>query len=373
MPPLLDFVNLSPVRERFGLEDDDLTTLADWVETANTRWGLDGAHRARWGIAASYEAGTWRSAIDRLLLGIAVSDDPDNLAVGQMLPIGVEGSNTAVAGRLADLLTRLADLTDAVQGTRPVHEWLRLLQNAAATLFAVDPDSGWQQTRLSNLLEDLAAQAVIGSETCGVDLALADIRHLLGSNLQGTAGRADFFRGGVTVSSPTPLRGIPYRVVCLLGMDESAFAAGSPNGDDLTSADPRLGDRDRRSDARQSLLETVLAAQATPGGDPHRTQRGDQPAGPRRRGGGRAARRAHRHHRSLQCANRPSPGSRSPIPRQSFDQRNFATVGSPSVGAGLDRAVELRPAGPCRGRRRACHRGRHGPSSPHPSPTPPRR
>ena len=49
---VLDFVNLSPVRERFGLEDDDLTTLADWVETANTRWGLDGAHRARWGIAA---------------------------------------------------------------------------------------------------------------------------------------------------------------------------------------------------------------------------------------------------------------------------------------------------------------------------------
>ena len=76
----------------------------------------------------------------------------------------------------------------------------------------------------------------------------------------GTAGRADFFRGGVTISSLTPLRGIPYRVVCLLGMDESAFALGSPNGDDLTTADPRLGDRDRRSDARQAVLETVLAA-----------------------------------------------------------------------------------------------------------------
>lgn len=332
---VLDFVNLSPVRERFGLEDDDLTTLADWVETANTRWGLDGAHRARWGIAASYEAGTWRSAIDRLLLGIAVSDDPDNLAVGQMLPIGVEGSNTAVAGRLADLLTRLADLTDAVQGTRPVHEWLRLLQNAAATLFAVDPDSGWQQTRLSNLLEDLAAQAVIGSETCGVDLALADIRHLLGSNLQGTAGRADFFRGGVTISSPTPLRGIPYRVVCLLGMDESAFAAGSPNGDDLTTADPRLGDRDRRSDARQSLLETVLAARQ------HlvviRTGRSvvtNQPVP----AAVVVAELLDVVTDTIDPAVRQSVVSRLTIthPRQSFDERNFEMVGSPSVGAGLD-------------------------------------
>ena len=88
---VLDFANLGPVRERFELEDEDLTTLADWVDKANTRWGLDGAHRVRWGIPASYEAGSWRSAIDRLLLGIAVSDDPNALAVGRILPIGVEG------------------------------------------------------------------------------------------------------------------------------------------------------------------------------------------------------------------------------------------------------------------------------------------
>ncbi|MCP4957671.1 MAG: hypothetical protein GY925_00215, partial [Actinomycetia bacterium] len=169
----------------------------------------------------------------------------------------------------------------------------------------------------------------------GVDLSLADIRHLLGSHLQGTAGRADFFRGGVTISSPTPLRGIPFRVVCLLGMDESAFAAGSPNGDDLTTADPRLGDRDRRSDTRQSLLETVLAAQE------HLV--------------------VIRNGRSV-VTNQPVPAAvvvaelvdvitdtvdptvrRSAAslltithPRQSFDERNFETVGSPSVDAGLD-------------------------------------
>ena len=332
---VLDFANLGPVRERFELEDEDLTTLADWVDKANTRWGLDGAHRVRWGIPASYEAGSWRSAIDRLLLGIAVSDDPNALAVGRILPIGVEGSDTAVVGRLADMVARLADLADAVQGTRPAQEWLRLLQDAAATLFAVDPDSVWQQTRLANVLEDLAAQAVIGSETCGVGLALADIRNLLGSQLQGTAGRSDFFRGGVTISSPTPLRGIPYRVVCLLGMDESAFAAGSPNGDDLTTADPRLGDRDRRSDARQSLLETVLAARE------HlvvirsgRSVVTNQPVP----AAVVVAELVGVVTDTIDPAVRQSAISRLTIthPRQSFDERNFGTVGSPSVEAGLD-------------------------------------
>lgn len=332
---VLDFVNLDPVRERFGLNDEDLATLADWVDTANTRWGLDGAHRVRWGIPASYEAGSWRSAIDRLLMGITVSDDPDALAVGQLLPIGVEGTDTAVAGRLADLLARLADLTDAVQGTRPAHAWFRLLQDAAATLFAVDPDSAWQQTRLANVLEDLADHAVIGSEACGVDLALADIRHLLGSYLQGTAGRADFFRGGVTISSLTPLRGIPYRVVCLLGMDESAFALGSPNGDDLTTADPRLGDRDRRSDARQAVLETVLAARE------HlvlirngRSVVTNQPIP----AAVVMAELLDVITDTIDLAARPSALTQLTIthPRQSFDERNFQIVGSPSVGPGLD-------------------------------------
>ena len=332
---VLDFANLGPVRKRFGLADEDVARLADWVDKANTRWGLDGAHRARWGIPAGYAAGSWRSAIDRLLLGIAVSDDPDALAVGEILPIGVEGSDTAVAGRLADLLARLAALTEAVQGTRPAHEWLQLLQGAAAALFAVDADSAWQQTRLANVLEDLAAQAVIGSETCGVELTLADIRHLLGNHLQGTAGRTDFFRGGVTISSPTPLRGIPYRVVCLLGMDESAFAAGSPNGDDLTTADPRLGDRDRRSDVRQAMLETVLAARKNlvvirNGRNVVTNQLVPAAVVVAELVDVVAA--------TIDPAARQSALARLTIthPRQSFDERNFETVGSPSVEAGLD-------------------------------------
>ena len=287
-----------------------------------------------------------------------------------MLPIGVEGSNTAVAGRLADLLTRLADLTDAVQGTRPVHEWLRLLQNAAATLFAVDPDSGWQQTRLSNLLEDLAAQAVIGSETCGVDPRPWPTSVIsLGSNLQGTAGRADFFRGGVTISSPTPLRGIPYRVVCLLGMDESAFAAGSPNGDDLTTRrPPDWATATAGLTPRQSLLETVLAARQ------HlvviRTGRSvvtNQPGTPPLWWWPNCSTWL-RTPSIPQCANRSSPGSRSPIPaRVSTSATSRWSAHRRSAPASTDRGAST--LWPVLGPSRACHRGESRPFLA----TPPRR
>ena len=64
---------------------------------AEVRWGLDGGHRGAWGIPGGYAVGSWRAVLDRLLVGVAVSDD-DAFALGEVLPLGVEGSGVPVAG-----------------------------------------------------------------------------------------------------------------------------------------------------------------------------------------------------------------------------------------------------------------------------------
>ncbi len=257
---VLEFVNLAPVRRRFDLDDQAVDAIARWVETADTRWGLDGEHRAAWGIPADYEVGSWRAALDRLLLGVAASDDDDALVAGRVAPLGVEGGDVAVAGRLADLLARLDRLACAAGASRPLHAWCRLLREAAAELFDSAPPDRWQQNRLANVLSSLETAAELDGAPCTVELELADVRRLLGQHLRGTGGRPDFFRGGITVSSLTPLRNVRFRVVCLLGMDEGAFGSGGVDGDDLVAQLPRLGDRDPRAETRQALLEAVLAA-----------------------------------------------------------------------------------------------------------------
>ena len=58
-----------------------------------------------------------------------------------------------------------------------------------------------------------------------------------------------------------PMRSVPHRVVCLLGLDDGAFPAQGPrDGDDLMLADPHVGERDPRSEDRQLLLDALLAA-----------------------------------------------------------------------------------------------------------------
>ena len=266
---LSDFAGLAPVRRRFGLDDEALALLEDWIDAAGIRWGLDPAHRVAWGIPEDYTASTWAGAIDRILMGIAVSDDPSALTWGHLAPVPVEGDGITVAGRVADLLTRLGLLAERVGGLHPIGYWLDVLGQASGDLLAEDPGRQWERQRLDEVFERISQESRVpaagrgpdaGTGQASAELSLTDIRHMLGDHLGWSAARPQFFTGGVTFSTPTPLRGVPHRVVCLLGMDETSFRAGSPDGDDLLALEPHLGDRDRREDLRQALLDSVLGA-----------------------------------------------------------------------------------------------------------------
>ncbi len=268
---VVNFIALPPVRRRFGFDDEAVEQITSWIHSANVRWGMNGAQRQRWGVPAAYTDGTFLKAVDRLMAGITTSNDPSVLAHGEVAPLAVEGNGIPTAGKLASLLSLLSGYVEDAQHPKPVRDWLTLLEGASTELFEVDPDRPWERARLTGIFEQMAKapahtipdEAVDSNGTPDpnqVLLTLADVRHLIGDQLGKMPGRPGFFRGGITISTPTPLRGVPHRVVCLLGMDESAFSSGAPDGDDLMGADPHLGDRDNRADLRQVLLDSVLAA-----------------------------------------------------------------------------------------------------------------
>ena len=57
------------------------------------------------------------------------------------------------------------------------------------------------------------------------------------------------------------MRSVPDGVVVLVGMDDGAVPRrGSGDGDDLLLREPRIGERDVRSEDRQLFLDAVMAA-----------------------------------------------------------------------------------------------------------------
>jgi exodeoxyribonuclease V gamma subunit len=102
---------------------------------------------------------------------------------------------------------------------------------------------------------------VVEADGAQVALTLPEVRALLADRLQGQPTRANFRTGHLTICTLVPMRSIPHRVVCLLGLDDGAFPRKAPrDGDDVMLADPHVGERDPRFEDRQMLLDALMAA-----------------------------------------------------------------------------------------------------------------
>jgi exodeoxyribonuclease V gamma subunit len=255
---VLDLAAREPVRRRFGLDDDDLARLDRWAAECGVRWGLDGAHRVPYGLEA-VEANTWRSGLDRLLTGVAMAEE-DGRLVGGVLPLDdVDSGAIDLTGRLAEFVERLGTALDALSVPRPVAGWAETLRGAADALCAVGAWDAWQREQLDRILEGVSTEASSGDP--GSALSLTGIRALLGDRLRGRPTRANFRTGHLTVCTLVPMRSVPHRMICLMGLDDGAFPRhGAPDGDDILALDPRVGDRSVRGEDRQLLLDALMAA-----------------------------------------------------------------------------------------------------------------
>lgn len=252
---VLDLLALDPVRRRFGFSVADLEKMTDWVGTAGIRWAWDPADRARFGLG-DFPQNTWRFGIDRVLTGVALSDD-SALWLGPTLPLDdVSSTDIGTAGRFAEAVDRLRGFTDDLTGTHDVVRWTELLVDGVEQLCDVAHGDEWQLAQLRRELTGLGDSA--GG---GLELRLSDIRSLLDSRFGGRPTRANFRTGTLTICTMTPMRSVPHRVVCLLGMDDGVFPrGGSQDGDDLLARIPRVGEPDLRSQDRQLFLDAVMAA-----------------------------------------------------------------------------------------------------------------
>jgi exodeoxyribonuclease V gamma subunit len=285
---VVDLAGRDPVRRRFGFDDDELAQIERWVSDVGIRWGLDAAHRHVWKLGELRE-NTWDFGLDRLLLGVAMAEDGNRL-FGGVLPLDdVPSGSVDLAGRFTEFVNRLGSAMRELRGRKPLREWCLGLARATESLSSAGAGESWQLTQMRRLLDEPVLEAsgrsASQAEATQAPLTPPEVRSLLAHRLRGQPTRANFRTGDMTVCTLVPMRSVPHRVVCLLGMDDGVFPRHPErDGDDLIAADPRVGDRDARSEDRQLLLDALLAATdhlvVTYGGRDERTNHPRPPAVP---------------------------------------------------------------------------------------------
>jgi exodeoxyribonuclease V gamma subunit len=268
---LLDLCAAPPVARKFGFSQDDLDRLHDLVPRAGVRWGFDAAHRHRFQMG-EFRQNTWAAGLERLLLGVTM-DETDQHFIGTTLPMDdVDAGDVDLVGRLAELVARVSLLIERCGTSQPLSAWVELFKQAIELLAAVPPTMSWQ---LSHAQRELGDLAVATDQAHDVALSLAEVSALVSEAFRGRASRANFRTGTLTVCTMLPMRSVPHRVVCLLGVDDGVFPRKPPpDGDNIIGDEECVGDHDVRSEDRQLLLDAIMSARERlvvifAGRDPH--------------------------------------------------------------------------------------------------------
>jgi exodeoxyribonuclease V gamma subunit len=259
---LLYLLDVPALRRRFAIDESDLPTLRAWMRGANVRWGLHAEHRASLGLPRDDNAAaphTWMFGLRRMLLGYAVGSETD--AWGDIEPFGeMGGLDAALLGPIVRLIDELDHAWRTMSEPATPAVWCERLRALKHAFFSADDgNDAYTLARLDNILHtwiDACAEA-------GLDdtLPLSVVGDYWLSQLDEAGLAQRFFAGAVTFATLMPMRAIPFRRVCLLGMNDGDYPRTRvPMDFDLMRGYYRPGDRSRREDDRYLLLEALLSA-----------------------------------------------------------------------------------------------------------------
>jgi exodeoxyribonuclease V gamma subunit len=255
-----DLLDVPALAARFGLDEDDLPTLGRWIEGASVRWGLDQQHRAGLGLGSAGEQNSWLFGIRRMLLGYATGAGP---SFGDIEPYAeVGGLDAALAGALAELVESLLAWREQLDAVLTPAQWGERARALTSRFFRARDD---EDRMMLNQLEEALQCWLEVCENALFDEAvpLGVMREAWLSELDQPALSHQFVSGGVTFCTLMPMRAVPFKVVCLLGMNDGDFPRRGHQSDFDLLALPgmaRPGDRSRRDDDRYLMLEALLAA-----------------------------------------------------------------------------------------------------------------
>ena len=250
---ILALLDIPAIRTRFEIELTELEHLRHWVAESGIRFGLMKAQPQQ----PNYNA--WQAGLERMLLGYAMREEngiwQDSLGLDDSY--GLKGR---LAGALAEFIDKLAQWQAVLQQSYLIEQWQEHLTRLVDDFFIADEHTEETLFYIKNSILELATQLqkIPFTQPLTVDV----ITEIMTEKLDVGDNGMRFLVGKVSFCTLLPMRSIPFKVVCLLGMNDSDYPRKQTrNSFDLMQYHRRKGDRSRRDDDRYLFLEALLAAQ----------------------------------------------------------------------------------------------------------------
>ncbi|MGE0086710.1 MAG: exodeoxyribonuclease V subunit gamma, partial [Desulfococcaceae bacterium] len=255
---VLSILESPPVRKKSDLSEADLEHIRTWIKDTRIRWGIDGSTRRRMKLP-DFPENTWEAGLNRLFLGYAMRGREEQLFKNILPYDSVEGNQTVIMGHLAEFTDRLFSFAKKLSRPRSLSAWAETLRAVPDQFFQGDEDTENEIQKIRDMLSCLGEMQELSGFEGKTDIRV--IRAHLRQKLQQDQFGFGFITGGVTFCAMLPMRSIPFKIICLMGINSGDYPRRNVSpGFDLMAKEPKPCDRSRRNDDRYLFLESILSA-----------------------------------------------------------------------------------------------------------------
>ncbi|WP_036956168.1 exodeoxyribonuclease V subunit gamma [Pseudoalteromonas sp. A2] len=255
---ILDLLQVTQIAEKFGLEAHEYEQIHYWLERVGVKWGINAEHKQSFDLPA-IDLNTWQHGLNRLLLGIAMRDE--------QCPFNGIYSADEVEGMALDTLNKLVHFIDVLQDFKAkltpddtLSNKAHILSELLNAVYESESDDSWDLLVLQKVLEDIAKHHDNGDYSKAVSQRI--VSYLIKQGIQEKGVGQRFLVGQVNFCTLMPMRAVPFKVVCMLGLNDADYPRTvQPIGFDLVPySKKQKGDRSRKLDDRYLFLEALLSA-----------------------------------------------------------------------------------------------------------------
>ncbi len=255
---VLAWLELPALRRAYKLGSEEIEVIRFWCQSNHIHWGINKTFKSQRNLGDE-SSNTWQYGINRLLTAY-VMDETAKVFCGHVAAESIINNTEFYSlGQFQKFLDDLQHWLTVLSEPASINEWQRRINDLIEKFLLLDDDEEWLLKPLRDELADWQLQAEQAVFEEALDAALVH-KILQGAVTQGTTHNR-YLTGGVNFCNLIPMRTLPFRVVCLIGMGDKQFPRTEAAVQlDLIGIHPRKGDRSRREDDRYMFLQSMLSA-----------------------------------------------------------------------------------------------------------------
>lgn len=256
---VMDLLMMKPVYQSYGISESDCHKLKGWIEENHVVWGMDANHRKEFDQPEA-ELQTWSSAVRRGWFGNLLGGQAGEFHQNTLLFLSIRTTNDQeIWAAFSGYLNTLNEMRKELKRKRTCREWCSWLMSKMELLFDVHSLQSIEWQRVIRLIDQIHEQVSVAE--CKEHVPYAIFRSELNAMIDRQKASGALFSRGVTFSSMVPVRSIPFKVIALIGLNESTFPRKQTTPDfDLMAQNPLPGERNRKNEDRNLFLESIMAA-----------------------------------------------------------------------------------------------------------------